>query len=140
MWSLAGSPQAQENQDPASICSARGQAWVGAAPLEKLHDRVPAGFSLFVFTTMPLAGFLWASLSLSLSLLSRLHFDLCLDSLVLTGCRWKKWDTVGLPQPSSGAEALLEHPLTLRQPLGLTVFPSGSRETLPVEGALQGGG
>ena len=77
---------------------------------------------------------------LSLSLLSRLHFDLCLDSLVLTGCRWKKWDTVGLPQPSSGAEALLEHPLTLRQPLGLTVFPSGSRETLPVEGALQGGG
>lgn len=66
MWSLAGSPQAQENQDPASICSARGQAWVGAAPLEKLHDRVPAGFSLFVFTTMPLAGFLWASLSLSL--------------------------------------------------------------------------
>ena len=47
---------------------------------------------------------------------------------------------MGLPQPSSGAEALLEHPLTLRQPLGLTVFPSRSRETLPVEGALQGGG
>ena len=69
-----------------------------------------------------------------------LHFDVCLDSLVLTGCRWKKWDTVGLPQPNSGAEALLEHPLTLRQPLGLTVFPSRSRETLPVEGALQGGG
>ena len=68
MWSSAGSPQAQENPDPASICSARGQAWVGAAPLEKSHDRVPAGFSLFVFTTVALAGFLWAFLSISLLL------------------------------------------------------------------------
>lgn len=58
----------------------------------------------------------------------------------MTGCRWKKWDTVGLPQPSSGAEALLELPLTLRQPLGPTAFPSRSRETLPVEGALRGRG
>ena len=31
-------------------------------------------------------------------------------------------------------------PQTLRQPLGLTVFPARSRETLPVEGALRGGG
>ena len=44
-----------------------------------------------------------------------------------------------LPQPSSGAEGPLEPPLTLKQPLGLTVFPARSRETLPVEGALQGG-
>lgn len=67
VWSSAGSPQAQENLDPASIGSARSQAWVGAAPL-KNRMIVYLLASLFVFTTMPLAGFLWASLSISLSL------------------------------------------------------------------------